>query len=244
MGQELLQLQPIIDMLLSNRKTFKILDAGCGYKGYKHYISIPENAYVVGIDISEEELLKNAVANEKILGDIQSYELPSCEFDLIVCWWVLEHLPEPEKALNNFLQAVKEDGIIVLAVPNVLSIKGLITKYTPLWFHKWYYRSILRFTGHLPFPTFLRFSISPAALKRFAIKNGLSIAYSHLYGFRENNNVLNAGVWAIRQTIKLLTFGKIDAGLTEFIIVLKKQKVSAINTASESERKVSVQSGS
>jgi SAM-dependent methyltransferase len=244
MENELHQLQSVVNTSLGGRKALKILDAGCGYRGYKPYISIPENAYVVGIDISEEQLLKNTVAHEKILGDIQSYELPPDEFDAIICWWVLEHASQPERALKNFLYSVKEGGIIVIAVPNVMSIKGFITKFTPFGFHKWYYRSILGYKDHLPFPTFLRFSISPAAMKRFAIKNCLSIEYSDLYEFRENNKVLNMMFWVGRQAIKLLTFGKIDAGLTEFIIVLKKQKVSAINTAGVSEREVSVRTSS
>ena len=233
MEKELHQLQSIVNTSLIGRKTFKILDAGCGYKGYRSYFSIPENAYMVGIDISEEQLQKNTFAHEKILGDIQSYELPPAEFDAIICWWVLEHVSQPDRALKNFLCSVKENGIIIIAVPNVMSIKGLITKFTPFGFHKWYYRSVLGYKDHLPFPTFLRFSISPAAMKRFATKNGLSIEYSDLFEFRENNKVLNMMFWVSRQAIKLLTFGKIDAGLTEFIIVLKKQKASTTNVYSD-----------
>jgi SAM-dependent methyltransferase len=225
-GKVLHQLQSVVNTALSGRKTLKILDAGCGYRGYKPYLSIPENAYVVGIDISEEQLRKNTAAHETILGDIQSYALPPAEFDAIICWWVLEHVPQPDKALKNFLYALKEGGIIVIAIPNVMSIKGLITKFTPFGLHKWYYSSILGYGDHLPFPTFLRFSISPAAMQRFATKNGLSIEYAELYECRVDNKILNMIFWVGRQAIKLLTFGKIDAGLTEFIIVLKKQQAS------------------
>ena len=63
MKEELHGLQLVINTLLGDRKTLKVLDAGCGWKGYKRYISIPEHAYVVSIDIAEEELRKNYTAN-------------------------------------------------------------------------------------------------------------------------------------------------------------------------------------
>lgn len=230
---ELSQLQAVIDTLLSDRKTLKVLDAGCGYRSY---VSLPEIAYVVGIDISEEELRKNGSANEKVVGDIQSYEFPCSMFDMIVCWWVLEHLSQPEKVLSNFLRFTKEDGIFVLAVPNVLSVKGLLTKYTPHWFHIWYHRSLRGEKDCSPFPTFLSFSISPAALRRFAIENNLSIAYSSLYETEGFGKMIDAGIWVIRQIVKLLTLGKIDLGPTEFILVLKKQEIRAANTIDGPER--------
>jgi len=239
MKEELRELQTVIDTLLGDRKTLKVLDAGCGRKGYKPYVSTPEDAYVVGIDISEEELLKNTTTNEKIVGDIQSYELPSSEFDAIICWWVLEHLPRPDKALNNFQRSIKEDGIIVLAVPNVFSIKGLVTKYTPHWFHTWYNQAILGYKGFSPFPTFLRFSISPRAISRFANKHGLLIVYSYLYKPRDTNKIINAGVWPIRQFIKLLTFGRIDVGLEEFVVVLRKPRISTTDISCQAADKVS-----
>jgi 2-polyprenyl-3-methyl-5-hydroxy-6-metoxy-1,4-benzoquinol methylase len=238
MREELRELQSVIDTQLGDRKVLKVLDAGCGRKGYKPYISTPEHANVVGIDVSEEELLKNTTANEKIVGDIQSYELPSSEFDAIICWWVLEHLPQPDRALDNFQRAVKEDGIVVLAVPNVFSIKGLLTKYTPYWFHIWYYRAILGY-NHIPFKTFLRFSISPAAISRFAHKHGLSIAYSYLYSPGDTNKIFDTGVWLFRQFIKLLTLGRIDVGLQEFVIVLKKQRISVTDSGSQAADEVS-----
>jgi 2-polyprenyl-3-methyl-5-hydroxy-6-metoxy-1,4-benzoquinol methylase len=234
MSNELNQVQPVIDMLLSDRQAPKVLDAGCGL-GSKTYISLPDNVYMVGIDISEKQLLKNTLAREKILGDIQSYDLPPSEFDVIICWWVLEHLQYPDKALKNFLHAAKDDGIIILAVPNVFSIKGLLTKYSPQWVHNWYYRSILGNKGYSPFPTYLKFSISPASLRRFAIENNLSIAYSRLYKFREKNKIIGVAFWTMRQTVKAVTLGKIDPGLSEFIIILKKQKVSATHAPDRSQ---------
>src|SRR5439155_1728066 len=88
--------------------------------------------------------------DEKILGDIQTYPLPN-DLDAVVCWDVLEHLPEPDRALRNFFQAVKPGGVIVVKSPNTRSLKALVTKLTPLRFHTWYYRRLLRLlAGHRP----------------------------------------------------------------------------------------------
>jgi 2-polyprenyl-3-methyl-5-hydroxy-6-metoxy-1,4-benzoquinol methylase len=93
--------------------------------------------------------------------------LPSAEFDVIVCWWLLEHLSQPQKALNNLLKAIKEGGIIILAVPNVFSIKALIAKYAPFWTHEWYLRKLAFPTkDYTPFPTYLRFSMKRIRLSR------------------------------------------------------------------------------
>jgi ubiquinone/menaquinone biosynthesis C-methylase UbiE len=168
--QEIVALQASVDNLLRDREHIKVLEAGCGSYSY---ISMPRHtSYIVGIDISEEQLQKNSLVDEK---------LPAAEFDVIVCWWVLEHLPQPEKALDQFLRALKKGGLIILAVPHVFSIKGLIAKYTPFWIHKWYYGIAFPGKGYTPFPTYLKFSISPWSLRRFAVKNGLSIEYSCLY---------------------------------------------------------------
>jgi Methyltransferase domain len=35
---------------------------------------------------------------ERELGDIESYDLPAEDFDVVVCWNVFEHLPHPERA--------------------------------------------------------------------------------------------------------------------------------------------------
>jgi 2-polyprenyl-3-methyl-5-hydroxy-6-metoxy-1,4-benzoquinol methylase len=226
--QPVARLQEVVDALLSNRGNIKVLEAGCGSYSY---VSTPKNAssYIVGIDISEEQLRKNTVVNEKIVGDIEVYQFSPSQFDLIICWWVLEHLSHPERALNNFLKTLKDGGIIVLAVPNVLSIKGIVTKYTPFWFHKWVYRSFFGVTDFDQFRTFLRFSISPLSIERFAARNGLSIAYSSLFTYPktrkiiEKYEVIKVGWWLVRQICNVLSFGKTDVGLTEYLVVLKKQ---------------------
>jgi len=231
MKPEIVKLQQVIEKFLDNRQNLKVLEAGCGSATE---IKLPEKAYFVGIDISQKQLERNNLLQEKILGDIQTYDLPASDFDVIVCFYVLEHVPNPELALKNFLNSIKEEGIIILALPNVLSIWGLTTKLTPHGFHTWVYRNIFgeKRAGTEdfgPFPTFSRYSISPEAIKQFALSNGLSIEYFDLYeNFRQQGIRKKYGaVWnLLKGMTKVLSLGKIDADSTDYIIVLKKLKTS------------------
>jgi 2-polyprenyl-3-methyl-5-hydroxy-6-metoxy-1,4-benzoquinol methylase len=231
--EELDQVRLVVKKLLINRESIKVLEVGCGSSSF---IKLQQNAYMVGIDISEKQLQRNDILNEKILGDIQTYDLPHSEFDLIVCWWILEHLEYPEKALINCLNSLKENGIIVIAVPNVYSAKGLVTKYTPHWFHIWVYRYILgkKLAGiedNPPFHTFLKFSISLDSVKKFAHNNKFSVEYFGFHesvdqkNFRENHRIAGPAWSLVKLLIKALSFGKVDAELTDLIVVLKNQKV-------------------
>jgi SAM-dependent methyltransferase len=152
----------------------RVLDAGCGRQFFVDYpgLGLREGkAYVVGIDVSQAALDRNEQVDEKILGDIQRYPLEPSSFDAVVCQDVLEHLPEPIKALENMTRALRPGGELFLSWSNPASLKGLVTKFTPLRFHVLAYR---RFFGHSyagqpgypPFKTYLRWSIRPKALHR------------------------------------------------------------------------------
>ena len=151
-----------------------MLEAGCGSASKIQFKAV---VHAVGIDISAEELERNAV-QEEILGDIQDYSLPKEDFDVVVCWMVLEHLSRPQKAMSNLFRAVKPGGIVVLGFPNLASIKGVATKFTPFWFHTLFYRWMHYKSRH--FPTYLRVEILPHRLIRFAQDNGFSLVYCNL----------------------------------------------------------------
>src|SRR5215467_4422975 len=81
-------------------KTVAVLEAGCGSTSD---VYLPFDKEVVGIDIDPEQLRHNDRVKTKIQGDLQTYELPRNQFDLIACVDVLEHLPLPDKAMTNMI---------------------------------------------------------------------------------------------------------------------------------------------
>ena len=227
---EIAEVQLKINQELSGKQKTRVLEAGCGSASH---INFPSDSYLIGIDLSEKQLDRNSRLDEKIIGDLQHYNLPHKSFDVIVCWDVLEHLEFPSKALEKFSLAVKTGGLLVLALPNVLSLKGLITKFTPHWFHIWFYRnyygSKLAGTGDIgPFPAFLKFSVSPRRLKSFAKKNNFEIQhfqlleYSSQKRFRTNFWVVNFLFYTLGTVITSLTFGRVSIFNSDCLLLLKK----------------------
>ena len=161
--------------LLLGHSHITVLEAGCGSSSH---VLLNDVARTVGIDISEEQLEANKVLEEKILGDIQEYPLPKEEYDVAVCWMVLEHLPRPKDAILNMFHALKPQGLLILGIPNLYSIKGIVTKLTPFWFHERFYKLMKYKSRH--FPTYLRTAILPRRLMRFAEANGFSVEFCKL----------------------------------------------------------------
>jgi SAM-dependent methyltransferase len=222
------KLNKYLELYLKNNNVISVLEAGCGSI---NQIELKQNIYTAGIDISKKQLDRNFHIDHKILGDIQYYEYKPCSFDLIICWDVLEHLKYPELAINGFVKALKENGIVVLKLPNVLSIKGLITKYTPLYLHRLVYRCVyksnLKFEDERgPFKTFLKFSISPNALKKFALLHDLEIVYLDFDDISKNKKVIKNKIilFAYKISKKLMYYislKKLDD--SDFVIVLQKK---------------------
>ena len=227
---ETAQLQAVLDELLHGRDQLRVLEAGCGSTSH---VRLPEGATLVGIDISEKQLARNTRLDERILGDLQVHDLGVETFDVIICWDVLEHLPEPERALERFVRAIRRDGVIVLALPHARSLKGLVTKATPHAFHVWFYRRILGkplagTDDRAPFPTFMRNSIIPDRIVQFAAAHGLHDELVLLYeggvqlGVRRKSRLVDLAFDVVGRVSRAATRGAYDANQTDAILVLRK----------------------
>lgn len=211
-------------------RPLRVLEAGCGSTSH---LDVGPDARVVGIDISRAQLDQNQHLAEKIQGDLETYPLAAEDFDVIVCWDVLEHLPRPELALANFHQALRPGGIMVLAMPNLISIKGLVTKLTPYGVHVWFYRSVMRDGSagtdrFKQFPTYLRAAIRPARLRRFAARHGLAVPFFLVYEgpvqreLRRRRPVFDWAFGSFGALTRLATFGQVDPCLSDYMAVLEK----------------------
>jgi SAM-dependent methyltransferase len=223
------ELQQIVDDYLTPERTFAILEAGCGSMSK---LKLGSNIHVVGIDISEKQLERNTKLDERLLGDIHTYPLAESSFDIIICWDVLEHLQDPRSALENFLRACKPNGLIILAFPNLFSLKGIITKLTPYRVHIWYYKYFLGFKDpgrddQPPFPTTLRLSMSYPAIWKLARSRNATVQF---FAFRESPDmqtvrrkswIMNALFSTASVLSRTLTFGKVDAKNSDCIMVLR-----------------------
>jgi len=78
-------------------------------------------------------------------------------YDVIALWHSLEHLPEPWKVIEAASQKLKPGGLLLIAIPNIMSLQSKILK------SKWF---------HLDAPRHLYFW-SPKDLERLVNKFGL-----------------------------------------------------------------------
>lgn len=134
------------------------------------------------LDIDEDQVRNNTYAHEAILGDVQAYRFGQETFDLVICYNVIEHLPHVDAALLNFRDALKRGGMILIGAPNPRSLSGVVTKYSPHWFHVWFYRHIrgikdAGLPGEPPFPTFFHPLVTLPRLEAFAAASGLEVIY-------------------------------------------------------------------
>jgi SAM-dependent methyltransferase len=229
---EITSLQHAVDALLGGRIAPVVLEAGCGSLSH---LKFPHDTLLVGIDIAQDQLDRNKQLSERVCGDVQTYDLGASRFDAIVCWDVLEHLEHPEQALVRFARALRDDGIIVLSAPNPFSPKGLATKLTPYAFHLWFYRNVRGWKeagtrGNPPFHTFLRSSMAPGAIRRFAARHGLSVAHDRAAGSGDSIDIVGRKRWKVDLVIvpiNLLllvgTLGRVDARKTQYFIILHKK---------------------
>lgn len=99
-----------------------VLDVGCGNGIISRGLG-RKGFTVKGIDVSEK-----AIARAKELNDMPnvSFEVVSAEqlavssekYHAVVCSEVLEHLNEPQKLLHVIHQSLKDDGFLIVTVPN------------------------------------------------------------------------------------------------------------------------------
>lgn len=199
MSPQNLVLQRALEKLLPARRPLKVLEAGCGSTSH---LPLDPSWHLSGIDLSQRQLDRNQHLQEKIIGNLETYELESAKFDLIVCWDVIEHLPNPNKALLNMSKAVAPGGILVLAFPHLHSVKGYVTKLTPFWVHIAFYRFLMKQSRSTAednqFPTYLRRDILPKRIVALAESNGLECCFNSNYegpvqfDLRQRNRIANA----------------------------------------------------
>lgn len=220
-------LQACLDGLLRESKPpVHVLDAGCGKN---RVIPVATDRYIVGVDISEEQLAKNPDLDEMIVGDIQVCDLGESRFDTVLCWDVLEHVQTPQKALVNFVGALKPGGVLVVVVPHAASVKGLVTRFTPHWFHTWVGRLMTGADRRSErFPTVMSPSITPPRLSAFALDHGLAVRLLTEYEgweqkkLRAKLKLTGRSFRAIAALVRAASLGKVTVSATDAIIVMQK----------------------
>ena len=91
-----------------------VLDVGGGsrfQKGMKKYASLFANTRYETMDVSVDY-------SPDIVGDIHLIPLAEASVDAIICRSVLEHVQDPQKAMQEMYRILKPGGVLFLQVPS------------------------------------------------------------------------------------------------------------------------------
>ena len=83
-----------------------IYEAGGGSTSFLP-LNVLRRAHVTVVDIDEDQIRNNDYAQETILGDIQTHRFAPGSFDLVICYNVIEHVPDVEAALLRLLRVAE-----------------------------------------------------------------------------------------------------------------------------------------
>ena len=121
----------LTNLIKPNSKDLKILEIGAAYGETLFYLK--ENGIAsecVGVDLFEDVNNKQNYKNidRFIFGNIEQIDLAEYNdyFDVILLPDVLEHLLEPKPVLNKIKKYLKEDGKIIVSMPNIRHYSALI----------------------------------------------------------------------------------------------------------------------
>lgn len=128
----------------------------------------------MGVDL-DPAVLTNPYCNEKYQCDLADLPFDNASFDLIHCHWVLEYLEDPVKVFKEFARVLKPGGRLLALRPNVMHYATIIAKFTPQWFHRWWWAE-----AYDPFPTYYRAN-SPCTLRWLCKSAGLDVPRLELY---------------------------------------------------------------
>lgn len=115
--------------IFSRKNKGTILDIGSGLGLFLSKFK-DKGWEVLGTDISSDvaKFSQKVFGVKVLLGEVVDMELPKKYFDIVSMNSVLEHVYSPRKTLKKAADVLKEDGLLVLVLPNVEGIGRYIFK--------------------------------------------------------------------------------------------------------------------
>lgn len=104
-------------------KAGSLLDVGCGKSPYREFHE-RICSHVVGLDIERRS------GATSVIGVADRLPFSAGTFDVVVCSEVIEHLPEPGRALSEMVRVLKPGGKLILTWPFMYGLHELPHDYS------------------------------------------------------------------------------------------------------------------
>ncbi len=152
----------------------RLLDAGAGRGAYRDLLHDYVDEYI-GLDVTASKATT-------AVGDAQKLPFASESFDTVFCSQVLEHVPEPWKALAEMRRVLKPGGHLILTVPHLswlhnepydfyrYTVHGLRFLLNQAGFEELVIRpagGLLSFLGHIPSTVLINLTYGVPVLHAF-----------------------------------------------------------------------------
>lgn len=209
----------------------EILEAGCGQRWLLKLDR--EGMILTGVDIDKDalEIRKNVRKDldEAIHGDLRTIDFGSRRFDVIYSAFVIEHIEGAEGVLSRMVGWLKPNGVLIIEMPDPDSVKGLITRISPHWFHVFYYRFILGIktagqSGHGPYRTHFEPVVSRPGMHAFGAKNNMPVEAEYAFATDgPRNRIMRAFIAAATKAVNLLTLTRFSDRHADLLYVLRRQ---------------------
>lgn len=121
--------------IIQFKKLGKILDVGCGNGDFLSFLSLNNKWELYGVEPNpigynfSKQKIKDNIFNK----DLLDCKFPTNYFDIVTMWHVLEHIYEPNEQLREINRTLKDDGLLIIAVPNIRGFGFKMSRAN--WFH-------------------------------------------------------------------------------------------------------------
>ncbi|MEN3313566.1 MAG: hypothetical protein V7645_2895 [Actinomycetota bacterium] len=217
--------EQFVDSFLPRDEVLRVLDIKAGEQRFE----IRRPIYVVGVDVLQAERGRRPDADEHRVMDLEDVELEQEEYDIVLCVNVLEHARDPLALFASVRDALKTGGTFVAVLPNVVSLKGFLTRLTPRPVHRWFYSHILGASPEShPAPSVHSLSLRPTSLLAHARSSGWKVEYFRTYegpvqkSVRRRFGIVGRPWQALVVLTRMLTFGFLSAEETGIVAVFTK----------------------
>jgi len=115
----------------------RVLDVASGVGYGSNLLKAAGAEQIVGIDYSEQAVRYGAARHagtqpDYVLADAESLPLADAQFDVVVSFETIEHVPDPQRFLREVKRVLRSDGLFIVSTPN----RGIFVEGNPFHLHE------------------------------------------------------------------------------------------------------------